>query len=149
MPWSRLRPRSRGGGSLRRSCDCCSFGSERVVSEAELCPGLVDGAFGVSEVGAVDAVRSGSEGAAVVVWGDVVAVAVGLDGGDRAFPYGAGGVVFGAGAEDGGDVVGRVDLGGGDELALGPAVTDLELVFERRGGSGCRRRGGRSRRRGH
>ena len=39
-----------------------------------------------------------------------------------AFPGGAGGVVFGSGAEDGGDVVGRVDLGGGDELALGAAV---------------------------
>ena len=25
---------------------CCSFGSERVLSEAELCPGVVDGAFG-------------------------------------------------------------------------------------------------------
>ena len=31
--------------------DCCSFGSERVVSEAELCLSLADGAFGVAEVG--------------------------------------------------------------------------------------------------
>ena len=67
----------------------------------------------------------------MVVGGDVVAVAVGLDGGDAAFPCGAGGVVFGPGAEDGGDVVGWVDLGGGDELALGVAVAREELLFER------------------
>ena len=112
--------------------DCCSFGSERVVSEAELCPGLADGAFGVSELGVGSrARRRGSEGAELRGRGDVVAVAVGLDGGDSAFPRGAGGVIFGAGAEDGGDVVGWVDLGGGDELALGPAVACQELLFER------------------
>ena len=74
--------------------------------------------------------RGGSECDELVVGRDVVAVAVGLDGGDSAFPCGAGGVVFGSAAEDGGDVVGRVDLGGGDQLALGPAVADLELLFE-------------------
>ena len=31
--------------------DCCSFGSERVVCQAEPCSGLVDGAFGVAELG--------------------------------------------------------------------------------------------------
>ena len=59
-----------------------------------------------------------------------MAVAVGLDGDDSAFPCGAGGVVFRSGTEDGGDVVGRVDLGGDDELALGSAVALEELLFE-------------------
>ena len=91
---------------------------------------MVDGVFGVTEVGAVRVVGGGAEGAAVVVWRDVVAVAVGLDGCDCAFPCGAGGVVFGSGAEDGGDVVGSVDLRGGDELAFGLAVALVELLFE-------------------
>ena len=68
--------------------------------------------------------RRGPEGAELVAWGDVVAVAVGLDGGDCAFPCGAAGVIFRSGAEDGGDVVVWVDVGGGDELALGSAVAD-------------------------
>jgi hypothetical protein len=105
-----------------------AFGREGVEAEFGSC--LVDGVFGVAEVGAVRAVRGGAEGAAVVVWGDVVAVAVDLDGGDSAFPCGAGGVVFGSGAEDGGDVVRRVDLGGGDKLAFGLAVARQELLFK-------------------
>ena len=50
--------------------DCCSFGSERVVFEAELSPGLLDGAFGVAEVGFGScALRGGAEGAELVVGG--------------------------------------------------------------------------------
>jgi hypothetical protein len=60
---------------------------ERVVFESEFGSGMVDGAFGVAEVGVgVHAVRGGAERAALVVGGDVVAVAVDLDGGDAAFP---------------------------------------------------------------
>jgi hypothetical protein len=111
--------------------DCCSFGSERVVSEPELCPGLADGAFGVAEVGVGSrAVRGGSERAELMVGGDVVAVSVGLDGSNPAFPCRAGGVVFGSGAEDRGDVVRWVYLGGDDELAFGSAFASQELLFE-------------------
>ena len=111
---------------------CGAFGVERLVFEAEFGSGVADGGFGVAEVGVgVHAVGGGAKGAGVVVGGDVVAVAVGLDGGDCAFPRGSVGVVVGAGAEDGGDVVRWVDLGGGDELALGPAVALDELLFER------------------
>jgi hypothetical protein len=108
-----------------------TFGSQRLVFEAEFGSGLVDGAFGVSEVGVgAHAVGRGAEGAAVVVWGDVVAVAVGLDGRDSTFPGCAGDVVLGAGAEDGGDVGGGLDLGCDNELALGVPVARAELFFE-------------------
>ena len=70
------------------------------------------------------------EGAAVMVGRDVVPLAVGLDGCDSAFPCWAGGVVFGSGAEDGGDVVGGVELGGGDKLAFGLAIAREQLLFQ-------------------
>jgi hypothetical protein len=103
-----------------------------LVFEAEFGSGSADGGFGDAEVGVgMHAVGGRAKGAGVAVGGDVVAVAVGLDGGDAAFPRGSDGVVFGAGAEHGGDMVRWFDLGGGDELALGPAVAREELLFER------------------
>jgi hypothetical protein len=55
--------------------------------EAELCSGVVSGAFGVAEVTVeMPAVGGGAERTRVVVGGDAVSVAVGLDGGDAAFP---------------------------------------------------------------
>jgi hypothetical protein len=124
-------PGSRIGGSLRRSVSIGRSGRSGSFSRPSSARAWWDGAFGVSEVGVgAHAVGRGAEGAAVVVWGDVVAVAVGLDGRDSTFPGCAGDVVLGAGAEDGGDVGGGLDLGCDNELALGVPVARAELFFE-------------------
>ena len=77
--------------------------------------------------------RSGAGPSALAAWSGAMPWrwAVGLDRGDCALPGRAVDVALRSGAQHGGDVLGRVDLGGDDKLALGVAVARRELVFER------------------